>query len=166
MYTRERRLLRVRRLAFQSEEKKRGSFLCSSDMLIAIYFEIEFLLENGLSAAEVVRRSHSSAPPSHNLQVKAFIGRFRWVIWEIHHWKTPPDNHLNSAIPSVIRMIIWISHVALVWKPTKSLVISKPYMSKLSEMYPPLGSPCLQTTSQSTQLISLAFYPTRRGLWR
>ena len=27
-------------------EKKRGSFLCSSDMLIAISFEIEFLLEN------------------------------------------------------------------------------------------------------------------------
>ena len=43
----------------------RGSFLCSSDMLIAIYFEIEFLLENGLSGGGggVVRRSHSSAPP-------------------------------------------------------------------------------------------------------
>ena len=30
----------------QSGEKKRGSFLCSSDMLIAISFVIEFLLEN------------------------------------------------------------------------------------------------------------------------
>ena len=36
-------------LAFQSGEKKRGSFLCSSDMLIAISFEIEFLFENAQS---------------------------------------------------------------------------------------------------------------------
>ena len=46
VYTRERRLRRVCGLAFQSREKKRGSFLCSFDMLIAISFEIEFLLEN------------------------------------------------------------------------------------------------------------------------
>ena len=46
VYTRERRVCRVCGLAFQSGEKKRGSFLCSSDMMIAISFEIEFLLEN------------------------------------------------------------------------------------------------------------------------
>ena len=34
------------RLAFQSGEKKRGLFRCSSDMLIDISFEKEFLLEN------------------------------------------------------------------------------------------------------------------------
>ena len=46
VYKRERRLLWVCGLALQSREKKRGSFLCSSDMLIAVSFEIEFLLEN------------------------------------------------------------------------------------------------------------------------
>ena len=146
MYTRERRRFRVCSLAFQSEEKKRGSFLCSSDMLIAIYFEIEFLLENGL-LAEVVRRSHSSAPPSHNLEVKAFIGRFRCMIWEIRHWKTPPDHHLNCVIIpslewSVTRMIIKNSHFALVRKPSKSLVVSKAYV-RTSRDAP--SSPCLQT---------------------
>ena len=35
--------LRLCGLAFQSGEKKRGSFLCSSDMLIAISIEIAFL---------------------------------------------------------------------------------------------------------------------------
>ena len=38
--TRERRFRWVCGLAFQNGEKKRGSFLCSSDMLIAISFEI------------------------------------------------------------------------------------------------------------------------------
>ena len=33
-------------LAFQSGQKKCGSFLCSSDRLIAISFERDFLLDN------------------------------------------------------------------------------------------------------------------------
>ena len=44
--TRESRLRRFCGLAFQSGDKKRGSFLCFSEVLIALSFEIEFLLEN------------------------------------------------------------------------------------------------------------------------
>ena len=40
----------------------------------------------------------SPPPPNHNLEVKAFILRFRCVIWEMCHWKAPPDHHLNCAI--------------------------------------------------------------------
>ena len=46
VYTRERRFCRVCSLAFQSGEKKRGSLLCSDDMVIDISFEIEFLFGN------------------------------------------------------------------------------------------------------------------------
>ena len=82
-------------LALQSGEKKRGSYLCSSDMLRG----------QGI----------------------------RCVIWEMRHWKTPPDHHLNCAIQiayfaytrgkipsfewSITQMIIQIAHFALVWKP-------------------------------------------------
>ena len=45
-----------------SGEKKRGSFLCSSDMLIAISIEIEFLLENVRFVSGSGRKSRSSAP--------------------------------------------------------------------------------------------------------
>ena len=42
---------------------------------------------------------HVAPPPkSHNLEVKAFIRRFRCMIWEMGHWKTPPDHHVNCAI--------------------------------------------------------------------
>ena len=92
--------------AFQGREKKRGSFLCSSDMLIAISFEIEFLLENVRFISEVVRGSRSSTPPppkknNHNLEVKAFIQRFCCLIWEMRHWKTPPN--LNCVIQISLR---------------------------------------------------------------
>ena len=35
---------------------------------------------------------------NHNLEVKAFILPFGWVIWEKCHWKTLLDQHLNWAI--------------------------------------------------------------------
>ena len=37
-------------------------------------------------------------PPNHNLEVNAFIRRFRCMIWEMCHWKTPQDQHFNFAI--------------------------------------------------------------------
>ena len=49
-------LCRVCGLAFQSGEMKPSSFMFSSDMLIAILFEIEFLLEN----ARFIGGSHGS----------------------------------------------------------------------------------------------------------
>ena len=61
VYTQEKRLRQVCGLAFQSREKKRGSLLCSSDMLIDISFEKIRKLMCGISA-EVVRRSCYSAP--------------------------------------------------------------------------------------------------------
>ena len=99
VYTRERRLLWVCSLAFQSGEKKRGLNLWFSDMLIAISSEIwEFLLEN----AQLIGRSGYTVtqlrPQNHNSEVKAFIQWFCSVIWEMRHWKTPPDRHLNCAI--------------------------------------------------------------------
>ena len=66
VHTGERRLLWVCGLAFQSGEKECGSFLCSSEMLIAISFKIEFLLENvrvyrqKLSEGHAVQRSRHS----------------------------------------------------------------------------------------------------------
>ena len=35
--------------------------------------------------------------------VKASAQWFCCVIWEMHHWKTPPDNHLNCAIQRTYR---------------------------------------------------------------
>ena len=64
VHTRDTDFVKFAVLAFQSREKKRYLFLCSSDMLIAFSFVIEFLLEmHGLSV-EVVRRSHTCSAVS------------------------------------------------------------------------------------------------------
>ena len=67
IHERELRLLWVCNLAVQSGEKKCGSFLCSSDMLIAISFEIKIYI----SKCAVYRRKwlegHVASPPNHNL---------------------------------------------------------------------------------------------------
>ena len=42
-------------------------------------------------------------PPNHNLEGKAFTRRFRCVIWEMRHWKTPLDHHLNCALQITLR---------------------------------------------------------------
>ena len=86
---------------------------------------------------------HVAPPPNHNFEVKAFLRRFCCVIWEICHWKTPPDRQLcnsyytswcnfaytRSKIPSfewhsncAIRMIIQIAHFALMWKQSMNLL--------------------------------------------
>ena len=98
VYTRERRLCRDCGLAFQWGETKCGLFLCFSNMLIAISLEIEFYWKKCSISAEVVRRSRSSAP--NQLGVTAFIQWFRCVIWDMHHWKTPPDH--NCAIQIIL----------------------------------------------------------------
>ena len=106
VYTWERKLCGVCGLAFQSREKKCGLFLWSSDRLIDISFEIDFILENwwfiGGSGFTYI------CPPNHNLEVKAFTQRFRCVIWEMRYWKTPPDHHLNCAIQITLRDCVHI----------------------------------------------------------
>ena len=42
-------------------------------------------------------------PPNHELKVKEFILQFCCGIWEMRHWKTPPDRHLNCAIQITLR---------------------------------------------------------------
>ena len=144
VYTRERKLCRVCGLVFQSGEKKHGLFLCSSDMLIDISFEIWISIRK---CAVYLRRwleGHVAPPPNHNLEVKAFTLQFRCVIWEMCHWKTPPNRHLNyasrckfaytwSKIPSfelcVTRMIIQIAYLALGWK--YSVILYTPYISRV-----------------------------------
>ena len=51
---------------------------------------------------------HRAPPPDNDLEVKAFIQQFSCMIWDLRHWKTPPDHHLNSAIQMTFVMLICV----------------------------------------------------------
>ena len=61
---------------------------------------------------------HVAPPPpkkkkkkkNYDLEVKAFIRQFRCIIWEMRHWKSPPDHHLNFAIQITHRNVILRTH--------------------------------------------------------
>ena len=90
MYTREKTQSWICGLAFQSGEKKRGPFFSHADW--------NFIWDRiSIRKCAVYRRKWLGhvAPPSKS----QFRGQgIHTAIWEMHHWKTPPDHHLNCAI--------------------------------------------------------------------
>ena len=60
----------------------------------------KIILQNALSAEVTIKRSRSSAQNSQLNRSRHSHGDFpAWFEIYMHHWKTPPDHHLNCAIP-------------------------------------------------------------------